>query len=200
MTNVSRVHEAGTLGDGVIVAIVDSGIDYTHPALGGGFGPGFKVESGYDFTTGSSDPIDCFGHGTHVAGIIGADDEFLKGVAPAARLRAYKVVGCQDGTTEDMAISAFLRAYEEGADVINGSLGANRPFPNNPISIVLSRIQEQGVLIVVAAGNSGVSGMRSRETCSDNQGEPLTGCLLKSRSLLHHQSRQQPWRLHCRKH
>lgn len=139
----------------------DSGIDYTHPALGGGFGPGFKVDGGWDFTSNSPDPKDCLGHGTHVAGIIGADDRFVKGVAPKATLRAYKVFTCADGTTEDMAIAAFLRAHEEGADVINGSLGGDRPFPDSPIAVVLSRIQAEGTLIVVAAGNSGVQGKPS---------------------------------------
>ncbi|KAF4463807.1 subtilisin-like serine protease pr1c [Fusarium albosuccineum] len=157
-TNVSRVHDLDHLGEGVIVAVVDSGIDYTHPALGGGLGAGFKVESGWDFVGNSPDPKDCFGHGTHVAGIIGADDEFLKGVAPKARLRGYKIFGCTDGTTEGMAIAAFLRAYEDGADVINGSLGSSRGFPESAIAVVLSRIQAQGVMVVAAAGNSGNNG------------------------------------------
>lgn len=66
------------------IGILDTGTDYKHPALGGGFGPGFKVAGGYDFVgdayTGfntpvpDNDPLDqCAGHGTHVAGIIGAD-------------------------------------------------------------------------------------------------------------------------------
>lgn len=80
-------------------------------------------------------------------------------MAPKATLRAYKVFTCADGTTEDMAIAAFLRAHEEGADVINGSLGGDRPFPDSPIALVLSRIQAEGTLIVVAAGNSGSQGM-----------------------------------------
>jgi hypothetical protein len=103
--------------------------------------------------------MDCNGHGTHVAGIIGADDKYVQGVAPKATLRPYKVFDCSGGATEDTAMAAFIRAYEEGADVINGSLGADRGFPDGAIALLLSRIQEQGVLIVVAAGNSGAQGM-----------------------------------------
>lgn len=53
MTGVDKLHEAGILGKGVKVAIIDAGIDYNHPALGGGFGPGFKVVGGYDLVGGS---------------------------------------------------------------------------------------------------------------------------------------------------
>ncbi|KAH7328022.1 peptidase S8/S53 domain-containing protein [Stachybotrys elegans] len=157
-TNVSVVHEAGGLGEGIVVAIVDSGVDYNHPALGGGFGPGFKVEGGWDLLHDSPDPMDCAGHGTHVAGIIAADDEHVKGVAPKARLRMYKVFDCDGGTPEDMVIAAFLRAFEEGADVINASLGSDVGFPGTAITLVLSRIQAEGTMVVVAGGNAGLEG------------------------------------------
>lgn len=75
LTHVNEAHSLGYDGKGVIIAVVDSGIDYFHPSLGGGFGEGFKVESGWDFvgdnySTSSpdvlfpdDDPIDCLGHG-----------------------------------------------------------------------------------------------------------------------------------------
>lgn len=78
MTGVDKLHKAGIKGKGIRIGIVDSGIDYRHPALGGGFGPGFKVEGGYSFVDDlgakllSSDPLStCLlgGHGTHVAGV-----------------------------------------------------------------------------------------------------------------------------------
>ena len=80
-------NQLGLSGTGIKVGIIDTGIDYDHPDLGGGFGPGYKVAYGYDFvgdaydagsTTGNDipvpdgDPDDCGGHGTHVAGIVGA--------------------------------------------------------------------------------------------------------------------------------
>ena len=55
-------------GAGQTIAIIDSGIDYMHPELGGGFGPGYKVVDGYDFLDNDADPMDNHGHGTLIAG------------------------------------------------------------------------------------------------------------------------------------
>jgi subtilisin family serine protease len=60
-------------GKGIIVAIVDTGIDYTHPDLGGCIGPTCKVIGGYDFINNDANPMDDHGHGTHVAGIVAAN-------------------------------------------------------------------------------------------------------------------------------
>lgn len=98
----------GITGKGVRVGVIDSGIDYLHPALGGCFGPGCRVSYGYDFVgddynAGSifnkdpkpdEDPMDCGGHGTHVAGIIGGNGERVVGVAPNIEFGAYRVFGC----------------------------------------------------------------------------------------------------------
>src|SRR5258706_8688515 len=73
----------GTHGKGVIVAIIDTGIDYTHPALGNGFGPGFKVIGGWDFVNADGDPPDDNGHGTHVARMLAGQQDVITGVAPA---------------------------------------------------------------------------------------------------------------------
>ncbi|UCH89813.1 MAG: S8 family serine peptidase, partial [Thermoplasmata archaeon] len=72
-------------GDGVIIAVLDTGIEYTHKELGGGMGTGFKVIDGYDFVNKDNDPMDDNFHGTMVSGIIGAD-RTLRGVAPNASL------------------------------------------------------------------------------------------------------------------
>jgi len=97
----------GLTGRGVHVAVVDSGIDYDHPDLGGCFGQGCRVTNGYDFVGDDYDeeetdvtwqpvphpdpfPDDCNGHGTHVAGIIGANGS-LKGVAPEVTFAAFSV-------------------------------------------------------------------------------------------------------------
>ncbi|KAK1450468.1 subtilase [Colletotrichum melonis] len=166
-TNVALAHANGHFGEGVTVAIVDSGIDYNHPALGGGFGSGFKVESGYDFVGDNyepgdvylpdEDPIDCNGHGTHVAGIIASSNEFVPGVAPSVRLRAYKVFGCGGSTYEDVIVAGFLRAHEEGADIVSASLGSNRGFVDTPLAVVATAIQAAGTFVSIAAGNAGES-------------------------------------------
>ncbi len=102
--------ELGYTGAGVRVAIMDTGIDYHHPDLGGCFGPGCRVFTGHDFvgdafnadpTSSSYNPVpvpdpnpdDCHGHGTHVAGIVGANGT-VKGVAPGVTFGAYRVFGC----------------------------------------------------------------------------------------------------------
>lgn len=68
----------GTQGEGVVVGIIDTGIDYRHPALGGGYGPGFKVIGGYDIINRDANPLDDHGHGTYVAGIVAADGDSIK--------------------------------------------------------------------------------------------------------------------------
>lgn len=69
--------------------------------------------------------MDCAGHGTHVAGIIGANANPLNftGVAPSASLAAYRVFGCDGNAQNDVIMAAMIRAYTDGADIISMSLG-----------------------------------------------------------------------------
>nr|XP_036577467.1 subtilisin-like protease [Colletotrichum truncatum]KAF6784438.1 subtilisin-like protease [Colletotrichum truncatum] len=168
LTGVNKVHKLGHSGKGVVVAIIDTGIDYNHPSLGGGFGAGFKVEGGYDLVgddyevggeyVPDDDPMDCAGHGTHVAGIVASSHKDLPGVAPDARLRIYKVFGCGGSSMEDVIAQGFIKAHEEGADIISASLGSNAGFPENILATVASNIQAKGTFVTVAAGNSGELG------------------------------------------
>src|ERR1041385_192021 len=82
----------GTRGAGIVVAIIDTGIDYNHPPLGGGFGAGHRVIGGHDFINNDDDPMDDYGHGTHVAGIVGGNGGGILGVAPDVQFLAYKVL------------------------------------------------------------------------------------------------------------
>ncbi|KAB5586270.1 subtilisin-like serine protease [Coniochaeta sp. 2T2.1] len=167
-TGVDKTHEAGYFGKGAIVAIVDTGTDYLHPALGGGFGPGFKVAGGADLVgdgdwpnapkTPDSDPYDDLGHGTHVAGIIAGKTESFIGVAPDATLLSYKVFANQDYTDEDTLVDAFLQAYEAGADIITSSIGGLSGWSEGAWATVASRLVDQGVVVTIAAGNSGDDG------------------------------------------
>ncbi|KAI9147260.1 Minor extracellular protease vpr [Paramyrothecium foliicola] len=169
LTRVSGLHERGILGEGVKVGIVDTGILYTHPALGAGFGEGFKVAGGYDFVgdgtwpdagdkTPDDDPVDTEGHGTHVAGIVAGQSERFSGVAPRATLYGYKVFTSSGYTDDATLIEAFLRAYEDGVDIISASIGGASGWADNAWAVVASRLVEQGVLVTISAGNSGEVG------------------------------------------
>jgi subtilisin family serine protease len=143
----------GVTGAGVKVAVIDSGIDYTHPDLGGCFGAGCRVVGGYDFVNDDADPRDDDGHGTHVAGIIAANGT-LKGVAPGATLLAYKVLDSTGYGYSSDIIAALEQAVLDGAKVANLSLGGSG-YPGDPTSQAVDNATSAGMLSVVAAGNSG---------------------------------------------
>jgi subtilisin family serine protease len=159
-------NDLGYTGEGVKIAILDTGVDYTHPDLGGCLGPGCKVVDGYNFISYNLNPMDDHGHGTHVAAIAagtGASQASLKGVAPDALIYAYKVLN-QDGSGSFNAIlEGMERAldpngdgdYSDRVDVVNMSLGANVNNPNHPASLYADKLSREGIVVVIAAGNSG---------------------------------------------
>jgi minor extracellular serine protease Vpr len=167
--------ELGYTGEGVKVAVMDTGIDYDHPDLGGGFGPGYRVAYGWDFvgddynadsTSPSYDPVpapdpdpdDCNGHGTHVAGIIGANGGVV-GVAPDVTFGAYRVFGCEGSTTDDVMIAAMEMALADGMDVLNMSIGAPFDWPQSPTAMAASRLVDKGMVVVASIGNEGTYGL-----------------------------------------
>ncbi|KAF7321905.1 Subtilisin-like protease [Mycena kentingensis (nom. inval.)] len=172
MTGVDKAHAMGYTGEGVKIGIIDTGIDYKHSLLGGNIGKGFKVIGGYDFVGDAfngqnelkpdDDPLDeCNGHGTHVAGIIGAsgNNSFnIIGVAPKASLSAYRIFGCTGFTGDDLIVAALIRAYNEKQDVITLSLGGASGWTEGTASVVASRIAAQGRVLTIAAGNDGTEG------------------------------------------
>jgi hypothetical protein len=152
----------GSRGAGVVVAIIDTGIDYTHPALGGGIGRGFKVIGGYDFVNKDADPMDDNLHGTHVAGIVAGNSDDLVGVAPDASLLAYKVLNAfGSGTTSDV-LAGIERAVDpngdgdlsDHADVGNMSLGGTGN-PDDALSQAVDNATAAGMVFCIAAGNEG---------------------------------------------
>ncbi|KAH6690349.1 subtilase [Plectosphaerella plurivora] len=167
-TGVNRLHELGVLGKGAKVGVVDTGISYGHQALGEGFGAGFKVAGGWDFVgdgiwpttprAPDDDPDDFNGHGTHVAGIVAGKTDFWTGVAPEATLYAYKVFSQSPSTSTDVLIESFLRAYNDGVDIITSSIGGLNGWGDNAWAEVASRLVEEGVVVSISAGNSGAAG------------------------------------------
>ena len=143
----------------VTVAVIDSGVDYTHPDLAANYA------GGDDFVFSDGDPMDDHGHGTHVAGVIAAALDNLTGtpaeaeggvgVVPNARSRAYKV--CRsDGTCDDFAIQqAIARAITDGVNVINMSLGG--PEYSQSLNDAVQNAWNAGIVIVAAAGNDGTT-------------------------------------------
>jgi subtilisin family serine protease len=148
-------------GSEMRVAVIDSGIDYNHPDLGGPGFPNTRVITGYNFITDTSDPWDDFGHGTHIAGTVGANGG-VKGVAPGTSLMAYKIFDANGkGVTSDILAAIELAldpdrnpASEDGAHVINLSLG-DAGTPNDPLSQACDNAVQAGAVVVAAGGNSG---------------------------------------------
>lgn len=166
----------GLTGDGVKVAVMDTGIDIDHPDFGGGGSngttpfPTARVAYGYDFVGDAfnggnsavpdNNPDDCNGHGTHVAGIIGANGT-VKGVAPGVTFGAYRVFGCAGYTTADIMIAAMERALADGMQVLNMSIGGGFVWPQSPTAMAATRLVNKGVVVVASIGNSGASGLYS---------------------------------------
>jgi subtilisin family serine protease/Tfp pilus assembly protein PilW len=152
----------GTRGRGVVVAIIDTGIDYRHWALGKGFGPGFKVAGGYDFASDDNDPIDDYGHGTHVAGIVAGTTAPVLGVAPDATLLAYKVLDKEGSGNLSDIIAGVERAIDpnndgdpsDHADVVNMSLGGPLEW-DDPLVRAVERGIAAGAVFALSAGNRG---------------------------------------------
>ena len=148
-------------GHGIRVAIVDTGIDYTHPDLGGCFGTGCKVVNGYDLRNDDPDPLDDGGHGTHCAGVVAANGT-MRGVAPGATLLAYKVLDGSGYGSISGIIAGIDRAADpdqdpgtnDAVDIISLSLGYSGT-PGDPWSLAVRAAAEQGILVAVAAGNQG---------------------------------------------
>jgi minor extracellular serine protease Vpr len=166
--------ELGYTGSGIKVAIMDTGIDYDHPDLGGCFGAGCRVRWGYDFVgddfnadptspsynpvpTPDDDPDDCGGHGTHVAGIVGANGQ-VKGVAPGVLFGAYRVFGCEGSTTEDVMLAAMEQVVRDRMDILNMSIGSAFQWPQYPTAQAASRLVQRGIVVVASIGNSGANG------------------------------------------
>ncbi len=166
----SGLVSAEETGKGVRIAVIDTGIDYNHSALGGGYGSGFKVIGGYDFVNEDYDPIDDNGHGTHVAGIAAGQGDTWQGVAPEASLLAYKVLDEDGAGMDSWVLAAIERALDpdqnpltdDAVDIINLSLGSGAGTDSNhPVTLAVENAVKAGVVCVVAAGNSGFLGKAS---------------------------------------
>ena len=173
LVKAPEVWNQGIQGDGIVVAVIDSGVDYTHPELTGQMwinsreipnnnidddGNGYVDDvQGWDFVDEDNDPIDEEGHGTHLAGTIAAKRDGIgtTGIAPNAKIMPIRILDQQgEGTVSD-GIEAIRYAVDNGADVINLSSGGR-----NLVSGALEAIRyaaDRGVVFVSAAGNDSLS-------------------------------------------
>lgn len=152
------VHDAGTTGAGVEVAVIDSGIDNTHPDLDANYA------GGWDFANDDPYPMDDNGHGTHVAGTIAAEDnnEGVVGVAPGAQVYGLKVLGADGSGYYDDIVAALEWVVTQntlGANiqVTNNSYGSSGD-PGETVRQAFDNSYTAGVLHIAAAGNSGNRG------------------------------------------
>ena len=155
-------------GEGVLVGVIDTGIDYTHSAFQNEKNvtcvgsTGCKIVQCYDFTgeLNKTDCMDTLGHGTHVAGIVLGKDDRITGVAPNAKLGVYKVFreGVQD---EDyfQVYAALDQASKDGMNVVNLSLGLASGWDGGLIEGIYGKMEELGILIINANGNEGNFGL-----------------------------------------
>lgn len=149
--------ELGLTGAGYSVAVIDTGIDYTHASLGAGWGN--RVVGGYDFVERDNDPNDLNGHGTHVAGIIASSDSTWRGIVPDANLVALRVLDASGsgsfGDVEDALRWVMNNRDRFNIAAINLSLGSGN-YRGNPYTFLedeFEALQRQGVFITVASGN-----------------------------------------------
>ncbi len=158
----------------VVVAVVDTGVDYNHPDLAGniwrnaGEIPGNFVDDdrngfvddvyGFDWVNGDGNPMDDNSHGTHVAGTIGAvgdNNRGVIGVSPNVSIMSLKFLGASDGGSIYGAAQAIIYAANMGADIINASYGGSGYDPVQEDAIDYAN--KKGVLFVASAGNSGTN-------------------------------------------
>jgi len=137
-------------GAGVKVAVVDTGVDVNHPALGGAMGA--KVVGGYNFVDDNNDLSDDDGHGTAVSGIIAGNSSAFKGVAPGAELLVYKVFN-KGETSTTLIVEALDQASTDGAKVVNLSLGGG--FTSSSLNSLGQLLYSKGMELVAAIGNDG---------------------------------------------
>jgi hypothetical protein len=156
---VHAPENGGNKGAGVKIAIIDTGVDYNHEDLNDNFN---KNLLGYDFVNSDNDPMDDDGHGTHVAGIIAAEDNNIGviGVAPEAKLYALKVLDdTGSGYMSDVVLAIQWATDPDGdgsasdrLDIINMSLGGQK---NIFLEWACNLAYLDGLLLVAAAGNGG---------------------------------------------
>ncbi len=142
-------------GKGITVGVIDTGIDYEHPDLRRSYA------GGHDLVDGDNDPMETNGfgfkntlHGTHVAGVIAANGR-MRGMAPEAKIVAYRALGPGGSGTTEQVLAAIDEAINDQVDILNLSLGNDVNGPDLPISLAINKAVDSGIVAVTSSGNSG---------------------------------------------
>ena len=151
-------------GNGVTIAFLDTGVNYSHPDLS----DNYISEGSFDFVNNDSDPMDDNGHGTHVAGIAcgtgKASNNRYVGVAPDAKFFSMKILDESGNGDLETFIAGMQRALDpnndgntsDHADIISLSIGTEQPGdPNDKFCQIVDELVEEGIVVVIAAGNNG---------------------------------------------
>jgi len=151
--------ETGYHGDGVVVAVIDTGVNYNHTDIVNNMWDGGTTYPyhGYDFVNNDNDPIDDHGHGTHCAGTVAGygTNGTQTGMAPAANIMALKVLAASGSGSDSNIVRAIEFALNNGADVLSLSLGASGVGGYWYYRRAFETVLEAGVPASVAAGNDG---------------------------------------------
>lgn len=155
--------EATTGNKELIVAVIDSGVDYNHPDLKN------RVIQGPDYGDSDNDPMDADGHGTHVSGIIAGNGN-IKGIAPNVKIMALKVFSDKEPGAKRID-EAIIYAIENGASIINLSLGSNtlRDFRKTvEYESAINEAVAKGLVVFTAAGNESYSNVSTQKSVQSN--------------------------------
>ncbi|KAF9345358.1 hypothetical protein BGX26_003242 [Mortierella sp. AD094] len=171
-------------GKGIKIGVIDSGVDYTHPAFAAKgasagcfarYGKSCRVKYGWDFVGDNYDgtntpapdydPMDCSGHGTHLASIVGGGllssvngtklPQPFVGVAPEVTLGAYRIFGCSGSTTSDVVLAAMELAFNDGMDVITLAVDGATGNQSDPIAVLGDKLIALGMAVTASAGDQG---------------------------------------------
>ncbi|MBU0894873.1 MAG: S8 family serine peptidase [Nanoarchaeota archaeon] len=160
--SVDAKNEFGLTGAGKKICVLDTGVDYTHPDLGGCFGEGCKVIDGYDFINDDEDPIDDHGHGTIVCGVVSK-------IAPGSELIVAKVINENGQGYESNVLEGLQWCIDEGADIISFSIGAGIYSGYCDLNIVAELANtavDSGVFVVAATGSDGSENLKTPSCAS----------------------------------
>lgn len=175
---VPPVWAAGHRGAGIRVAVIDTGVDATHPDLAS------RIAASADFS--GAGLVDDVGHGTYVAGIVAGGGAVYRGVAPASTLVIAKALSVTGGT-EDAVLAAMSWASRQSIQVLNLSLGGPGS-PTSPLAREVDALAAEGILVCVAAGNGG-PGSRTISSPGDARGALTIGAADKQGTLAFYSSR-----------